>query len=122
MGHLVLNQDPVPHSRGHSDDVQEAFILNILNAREEVVIIVRGLRRSWNCSNFFNVPLVQSMMVQIPLELGHDGRLKEGSYEQGESFALKMQQSKSTMFPRSMEYHLFRLLQLVCKQPRFYTR
>ena len=114
MGHL-LNQDPVPHSRGHSGDVQESFILHIFDTGEELVIIVRGWGGSWNCSYFFNIPLVQSMMVQILFELGHDGSLKEGSYQQGQSFALEMKQSKSTMFPRSVENHLLWLLQLVCK-------
>ena len=122
MGHSVLNQHPVPHARGHSEDVQQAFILDFLDTREEIVIIVRRVGRSRNVSDIFDVPLVQSLVIQISLELGHDSCLKKGSYEQREGFALQMQKSKSTKCSGSVEYDLFWVFQLVSKQSRSYTR
>ena len=55
-----------------SKDVQHPFILDFLYTREEIVIIIRRVWRSRNVSYFFNIPLVQSLVIQISLELGHD--------------------------------------------------
>ena len=82
MCDIILHQDPIPLTRGQPLDIQQTFLLYLLDMIEEAVIIVGGLDRAGDVSPSLYMPQVKGNMVLVGLEVWDKSSLKESSDQQ----------------------------------------
>ena len=81
MGDIDLHQYPVPLTRSHCLQVEDALLLHLLNAVKEAVVIVRRVNWTDKVSPPFHMPQIQGHMILIMLEVWKKGCFLKGSDE-----------------------------------------